>query len=1008
MEQTKIDKIVADYDSNKDLYNKFAEKISCILKNLLKKHNFFFLTITPRIKSIKSLRNKLNRKNDESRKTFVEEHDIKKYSDVQDLVGARVLFYLESDARKFVDFVCDELGKENIMNIDWKIKKRGYRAIHIIVKLTDASKPKLSKYSQFEGLKCEIQLTTVLYHAWSEMSRKLIYNPVQELVNFDKKAFDVLNKHFEDVMENHIAVASVEFESIYYRFQEIKKGKEIFDVNFLKNISKETSNNKIYRQLVLLREYTAKFGYKFRGGIEAVELMTEVIEKSRINKLQNENTVFGEIPGKTYEDIVSVCLEILDLIRYSNVTGIFNVLTRLYRDENGSIKEKIQSVLKNLSEYNFYALQQNRIGLSIQTDILHTISTWNSQKRIANIDLIIIVATEFLQLLCKGVRMADWQTITSPFGAFLHPTSCLKKIRYDTIDLIKNLYNSDANVREKISLLKILKNVINYPSQGDYSKIQQQFDEMITDDVKYLVKFYRSIISDKIKISMKLPIMEEIENQLSRVSDIQKQKIKGIKQLLEKLQQNELYCLYRLLIGDVHIVKAPSYKERQEKINREINRELKKINSRSLPKWMNKLNIIAETRSILERWRFQRFEDFLSRIAREKTTIAKKLLKDVFNENKPLKSEIWDEYKKRIKKKKNIDLLNDLVLSIWFISKPEFLKYVRKEDIHFLAKVVHRQNPWKFLNEITDKNKLFDFNLKTFQVLLQIYKKNEKRIEALIITLIKTNPEDISCYLRELFFAVYQRTVGLSRWSKKSIKLLFDKMVEIDDLNDDAQNLLVAISKKDNQSPIQVFIRRIRKHVNMKTTDLFSLQRYQAVPFYLNAELIECIKNHPGFYTEIEKWFKKMSTKYSTYNTEYTKFLQHVDYNALKDVLLALSKTKKYINVTKVFRVLENIEYPDYDICFEIIKTTDDPRIWNNVMTVMYKIGTVSGEYGIVNAYKSIINRIKDYPVRGNDVEKKRIGEFKRKIVANLKRDIVREKERVDKEIRIRKMEFEG
>jgi ppGpp synthetase/RelA/SpoT-type nucleotidyltranferase len=470
MEQTKIDKIVADYDSNKDLYNKFAEKISCILKNLLKKHNFFFLTITPRIKSIKSLRNKLNRKNDESRKTFVEEHDIKKYSDVQDLVGARVLFYLESDARKFVDFVCDELGKENIMNIDWKIKKRGYRAIHIIVKLTDASKPKLSKYSQFEGLKCEIQLTTVLYHAWSEMSRKLIYNPVQELVNFDKKAFDVLNKHFEDVMENHIAVASVEFESIYYRFQEIKKGKEIFDVNFLKNISKETSNNKIYRQLVLLREYTAKFGYKFRGGIEAVELMTEVIEKSRINKLQNENTVFGEIPGKTYEDIVSVCLEILDLIRYSNVTGIFNVLTRLYRDENGSIKEKIQSVLKNLSEYNFYALQQNRIGLSIQTDILHTISTWNSQKRIANIDLIIIVATEFLQLLCKGVRMADWQTITSPFGAFLHPTSCLKKIRYDTIDLIKNLYNSDANVREKISLLKILKNVINYPSQGDYSK----------------------------------------------------------------------------------------------------------------------------------------------------------------------------------------------------------------------------------------------------------------------------------------------------------------------------------------------------------------------------------------------------------------------------------------------------------------------------------------------------------------------------------------------------------
>jgi len=49
-----------------------------------------------------------------------------------------------------------------------------YRGEHYTVRLKD-DRTKLPEYTKFKGLRCEVQVQTILNHAWSETSHDIIY-----------------------------------------------------------------------------------------------------------------------------------------------------------------------------------------------------------------------------------------------------------------------------------------------------------------------------------------------------------------------------------------------------------------------------------------------------------------------------------------------------------------------------------------------------------------------------------------------------------------------------------------------------------------------------------------------------------------------------------------------------------------------------------------------------------------------------------------------------------------
>jgi len=60
-----------------------------------------------------------------------------------------------------------------------KHKHFGYRANHYIISL-DTKRTSLNEYKRFYGLKCEVQVKTLLQHAWAEIEHDIGYKPGQD------------------------------------------------------------------------------------------------------------------------------------------------------------------------------------------------------------------------------------------------------------------------------------------------------------------------------------------------------------------------------------------------------------------------------------------------------------------------------------------------------------------------------------------------------------------------------------------------------------------------------------------------------------------------------------------------------------------------------------------------------------------------------------------------------------------------------------------------------------
>lgn len=171
-----------------------------ILNSLLNDKGYKF-QITSRTKELASLEKKVNYKS----KFY------KKLSDVEDLSGIRIVFYLESDIGKFIADLRKEINGD--LKVEKNNKQNGYKATHLIFGLAE-NRVSLAEYSKYAGLKCEVQLTQILYHAWSEIEHDIFYKTPPELEKLDKKIVTDSKKEMKNAMDNYLSNAAGIFEKV--------------------------------------------------------------------------------------------------------------------------------------------------------------------------------------------------------------------------------------------------------------------------------------------------------------------------------------------------------------------------------------------------------------------------------------------------------------------------------------------------------------------------------------------------------------------------------------------------------------------------------------------------------------------------------------------------------------------------------------------------------------------------------------------------------------------------
>jgi len=186
-------------------YVQFTQRLDDLLKGLLEAENIKYDKIEARAKTIDSFEEKISRPG----KTYSDP-----LSEITDLSGLRVILYYSEDVEKVIKLLKREFKINETLSVDKKSELKpdqlGYISTHLIVSL-NADRKKLIEWKAFEKITAEIQIRTVLQHAWASISHALQYKNENEVpIPFRRKLLrlsgimELADEQFSELREEKI------------------------------------------------------------------------------------------------------------------------------------------------------------------------------------------------------------------------------------------------------------------------------------------------------------------------------------------------------------------------------------------------------------------------------------------------------------------------------------------------------------------------------------------------------------------------------------------------------------------------------------------------------------------------------------------------------------------------------------------------------------------------------------------------------------------------------------
>lgn len=179
------------YDELSPLFDRLGNSVVLSVKDILAEKNISVLDIGARTKQWDSAKEKLVRK-----------EYANPFSDMEDWCGVRIICYYPSDVEKIAEVLRNEFDVLSEENTAERLgpQEFGYRSTHLIVRM----KPDWLHVPAHRGLKdckAEVQVRTVLMHAWAEIQHKLAYKSQDQVpVNFQRQLYR-LSAKFEEADE---------------------------------------------------------------------------------------------------------------------------------------------------------------------------------------------------------------------------------------------------------------------------------------------------------------------------------------------------------------------------------------------------------------------------------------------------------------------------------------------------------------------------------------------------------------------------------------------------------------------------------------------------------------------------------------------------------------------------------------------------------------------------------------------------------------------------------------
>lgn len=619
---------LADYEnSGKMLYADLAAAVKAILDAAIVEHSDLRLqNIQHRAKSVESLRIKLAKREasaDDAIADFA-----------KDVAGCRLIFYTNGDVHRFGQ---SGILRENFA-VDYDLSKIHYPdsneegaeffiSENWVVTLSDA-RCALPEYRRFTGLRCEIQVQTILDHAWAEMAHDTIYKPMTD-VGFGTAKVEAMRKRLRKVMQEFLQPAGFGFDKIASDYIQLREGKAIFDADALGAIRACRDRNCLNDAVDKFSNYVLpNYDDYIAAAPDIIDTLTDAIIRAPA-MADVPNMAFGrQYPGTKSDALITEISRILESgnLLYANPERMFDALIKMRQAMTTENERKpIDDLTRRFAQYERQARKQ--IGSDLQGLLVDRIAGFDDTALAAASPSVIIMLREVLSSTVTGTTwQADSMTLHTGSVAV---TDHLKSVRSDALQQLERLHGLLIEGSERREIRHAMLAAGETPTNSGYTDL---LGEVIMDDLARVVGFLTSILPDlgleaKRRVEVNVhnryvayhTLPPEMAEKLELVA-AQRRLLEAIAACRAVLDADSDLDRYRSLVGHDSVTPImwarPGFdyqaaaNERSEKIDALV----ATVNAGSADEWLARLERYVETESN-DRATFLGLQDFIKKLA---------------------------------------------------------------------------------------------------------------------------------------------------------------------------------------------------------------------------------------------------------------------------------------------------------------------------------------------------------------------------------------------------------
>lgn len=916
--------MLKEYLSLQLLYVDFTNYVENKVKNLLIENNIKYQSISSRVKSYNSLEKKLT--------DPIINGIHRNIKNLNDLSGVRIIFYDESELNRFRSLISANFKVEDY-NPSSDITR--YDGTNITISLSKNA-------GKFNGLKCEVQLTTLISHAINEFGHDIIYKDVDELKSKDIDEYTVIEDIFKEV-RNDVLNIYANLEVINRRVQSIKDGAKNEElilseevINSLNNSNSFNDVEDIMQKMIDIIPLVNKDSDKYKR-INNLGIISKIVNK--FSELPHEEAIFLSYDNFEYKYIK--LLEFLQRYKYLWIEEFKDILVKTYNIS------KINNIVSRFDKF---------------VESLLNMDEAESVKGFANYD----IYEKVFPLIADNNIDNHIRLKLAEYYCNIR-FNCYEEAGIDKVSFVNGKLLISDNYKQRIyQVIKIILNMLltNYSEEVLRSII----------NINYFLESYHKIFS-------KNPIYDFFDKHYDELDIYIKNKLydslclrkkSGFKdsRLYNRLKEDDIQMLFALLFN--HHVEEPIDGEYEEKREYRVNYLLKYIADFK----DNNVNDIVLILKSLNLAVHNSVDMYFGGKALFKIGYETKYGKEILEQQ-------WNEYillgiiKRDKEYNPNIQYENE---AIKILKAMNMINEIDEKLLDLLIK-------------LADKLKSEKIELELLRLIANNSNLNiNKKYKEYFLNKIDSYNKNSNGIIGNLLLNYQAQESILKKYKKSEINILLNNYKYCDFCQLDELFLKDLFERYPNK------LRKLFKWkaLNNPYKDLFNSYNF--------VNLSNCSNFSVELLNNISLCVEILKEKEHYYKSNYIKYLLgEYNSNIEKSIIEYLSKCDDYKDYEAVIRLCRifNVSLSCWKIYEEIIPKLDyDDKLLNEIDSNLFS-GVFSGEDGLANSFNEKYEFFKNIKSKNNKIQR-----FVQREIENYKILYQEEKNKLDKNKAIKETKY--